>query len=212
MFNTTIGKKIIVAVTGAVLFGFVCGHLLGNLLVFAGSQIFNQYAMTIKSNLVILWGTRAVLLFSVFLHVIFTILLVRQNRASRPISYHRYEPQVSTIGSRFMIWSGLFLAGYIVYHLLHFTVGSVHPQFDHRDIYSNVIIGFSSVPVSLVYIAAMIALGFHLHHGIWSLFQTLGLNHPKYNRARRVFATIASFGISIGFISIPVAVLAGVLR
>lgn len=212
MIKSTIGKKIIVALTGVILFGFVAGHMAGNLLVFAGPDVFNRYAVTLKANLLLLWGTRGILLGSVLLHVIFTLLLTRQNRASRPVGYELYKPQDSTLSSRVMIWSGLLLGVYIVYHLLHFTLGSAHPRFDSHDIYSNVIIGFNSLPVSLLYIAAMIALGFHLHHGIWSVFQTLGLNHPKYNGARRIFATTASILIVGGFVSIPLAVLMGGLR
>ena len=207
MIKSTIGKKIIVALTGFVMFGFVVGHMAGNLLIFAGPEVFNHYAMAIKANLLLLWGTRGALLVSVVFHIIFTILLTRQNRVSRPIAYTMYKPQQATLSSRFMIGSGLFLMGYIIYHLLHFTSGSFHPQFDPQDVYSNVIIGFNSLPVSFTYIAAMIALGFHLHHGIWSVFQTLGFNHPKYNRARRIFATGASIVIVMGFISIPMAVL-----
>ena len=210
--QTTIGKKAVVALTGLVLFGFVIGHLAGNLQVFAGPAKINDYAKFLKDATPLLWGTRIVLLVSVVLHFLFTVQLRSLNRSSRPVPYEMHVPVQAGAPSRFMIWSGVFVLLYIPYHLLHLTTGTAHPGFSATDIYANMITGFSSWPVSLVYALAMVALGFHLHHGVYSVFQTLGLNHPKYNAWRRCLAMAAGWLIPIGYISIPAAVLAGILR
>lgn len=212
IFGSTIGKKIVVAVTGLVMFGFVIGHLLGNLQVFQGPDKLNDYSAYLKHTLPLLWGTRLVLLVSVVLHIVCSVSLNRLNRASRPVPYVEQEIIQATFASRFMIVSGAFLGLYIVYHLLHLTFGVAHAPFSETDVYRNVVNGFQVWYISLGYILAMIALGFHLNHGIYSVFQTLGLNHPKYNCWRRVFANGASIVIAAGYISIPVAVLVGVVR
>src|ERR1051326_6443526 len=137
MIKSTIGRKIVVAVTGFILFGFVVGHLLGNLLAFAGPETYNAYAAALKAKPVLLWGVRITLLLSVLLHIFFTIQLTLHNRASRPVGYAKYDPQVSSLASRTMIGSGVLLGSYIVYHLLHFTFGSAHPHFDPHDVYAN---------------------------------------------------------------------------
>jgi len=206
-YQSTIGKKIVVAGTGLILFGFVIGHMLGNLQAFAGAEKINNYADFLKSNPLILWGTRILLLISVFFHGLATVQLTRINRASRPVGYQNKKNINSTFASRVMIFSGLLLAVFIVYHLLHFTVGVVHPNFDANDVYANMVVGFSVKIVSLFYILAMIALGLHLFHGVWSVFQTLGLNHEKYNCWRRVLAVSVAILITAGFISIPLAVM-----
>jgi succinate dehydrogenase / fumarate reductase cytochrome b subunit len=211
-FQSTIGKKVAVAATGLVMFGFVVGHLLGNLQIFQGPEKINSYSHFLKHTAALLWGTRIVLLFSVIIHVIFTIQLRLRNRAGRPVAYEMHEPQYSTMSARVMFWSGLYLLTYIVYHLLHFTFGSVHPRFSPTDVYANVIVGFSSWSVSLFYIVGMVCLGLHLHHGVWSVFQTLGLNHPSYNPWKKRLAIFSSIAIPLGYISIPAAVLAGILR
>lgn len=211
-YNSTIGKKFFVALTGVIMFVFVIGHLLGNLQIFLGPETLNDYAHFLKNNKEILWPSRVVLLVAIAVHIIATIQLRRMNRAARPARYAEHKPVQAKLSSRFMMLSGLFLLAYIVYHIIHFTVGAVHPNFSATDIYRNVIIGFSNPLVSGVYIVAMVFLGFHLNHGVYSFFQTLGLNHPKYNRCRRCFATVCSVGIPLGYISIPAAVLLGILR
>lgn len=212
VFSSTIGKKFVVAVTGLVMFGFVAGHLAGNLQVFESPQKINDYAAFLKATKPLLWGTRIVLLASVLMHIVCTVQLNRRASASRPVAYQEHTMVRASFSSRFMIWSGAFLGFYIAYHLLHFTIGSAHPDFSHVDVYRNIVTGFQSVPVSIVYILAMISLGFHLNHGIYSVFQTLGLNHPKYNCWRKLFANGTSILIAGGYISIPAAVLLGVLR
>lgn len=212
-FSSTVGKKVIVALTGLAMFGFLIVHLTGNLMAFAGPSLYNAYAHALKAKPLLLWIFRLGLLAALILHFAFTIQLAIRNKASRgPVSYATLKPQASPISSRVMVGSGLFLFGYIIYHLLHLTTGSVHPAFDPRDVYRNLIIGFQNGWTSTTYIIAMVCLGFHLHHGVWSLFQTLGLNHEKYNRARRVLSTGVSVVIPAGYIVIPVAVLTGFIR
>jgi succinate dehydrogenase / fumarate reductase cytochrome b subunit len=209
-YKTTVGKKLIVAVTGLILFGFVVAHLIGNLQVFEGPEKINAYGKFLKFEKPLLWTARLTLLGSLILHFVCTVQLAIRNRQSRPTGYAHHEMVQATTPSRFMIWSGVFLLFYIVYHVMHLTLG-VHPNFNEMDIYNNIVFGFQQTPVAIVYFLAMISLGFHLHHGVNSLFQTLGLNHPKYNRCRRTVALAVSWLIPIGYSLIPAAVLAGVL-
>ncbi len=211
-YRSTIGKKIVVAVTGLLLFGFVIVHLLGNLQIFLGAQALNAYAAALRKAPALLWATRLILLASVVLHVVATVQLAIRNRQSRPVPYRDYDPREAGLPSRVMIWGGLFLALYIPYHLLHLTTGSVHPQFSPTDIYANMITGFSVWHVSAFYIVAMVALGLHLYHGVFSVFQTLGLTHPRYNPWRKRLAIGSAYLIAGGYITIPLAVLLGVLR
>jgi len=210
--RSTIGKKAVVGVTGLVLFGFVVGHMLGNLQIFLGPQKLNDYSEFLHGATELLWGTRLTLLAAIFLHIAATADLARLNRASRPVAYQERDFRTAGPTSRFMIWSGAFLGLYILYHLMDLTSGAIHPNFEPHNVYANVIRDFSVWYVSLFYLIAMICLGFHLHHGVASVFQTLGLNHPKYNGWRRCLATGAAILIPLGYSSIPLAVLAGVLH
>jgi succinate dehydrogenase / fumarate reductase cytochrome b subunit len=210
-YNTSIGKKVVMAITGLILFGFVIGHMLGNLQVFIGANQMNAYAAMLRANAALLWGVRIVLLVAVILHIVAAVQLTRVSLRSRPKGYHYKDVIQADYAARTMRWSGPIIAVFVVYHLLHFTTGSVHPQFDLHDVYRNVISGFRVWPVALFYIIAMVALAFHLWHGVWSLFQTLGLINPKSDKIIHRLAAIATLAIAIGFISIPMAVLAGLI-
>lgn len=210
--RSTVGRKVVMGVTGLILVGFVVGHVSGNLLVFKGPEALNAYSAFLKKSMVVLYGVRVVLLAAVGLHIWAAYSLTRLDLASRPVAYSRFQPQVSTLAARTMRWGGVLLLAFIVYHLLHFTVGSVHPGFSHTDVYGNVITGFRVTWVAVFYIVAMVALGAHLYHGVWSFFQTMGWNHPRFNRARRQVATALAVLVALGFIAIPAAVLGGVLR
>lgn len=210
--HSTVGRKVVMGVTGLILVGFVVGHVSGNLLVFNGPEALNAYSAFLKKSLPVLYGVRVVLLAAVGLHIWAAYSLTRLDLASRPVSYSRFNPQVSTLAARTMRWGGVLLLVFIVYHLLHLTVGSVHPGFSHTDVYGNVIAGFRVTWVAVFYIVAMLALGAHLYHGVWSFFQTMGWNHPRYNAARRRAATALAVLVALGFIAIPAAVLGGVLR
>jgi succinate dehydrogenase / fumarate reductase cytochrome b subunit len=159
----------------------------------------------------LLWGVRMVLLVAVVWHIVAAVQLTRLSQHSRPEGYYYKDVIQADYAALTMRWSGPVIAAFVIYHLLHFTTGTVHPHFDAHDVYRNVIIGFRVWPVSTLYIVAMAALGLHLWHGVWSMFQTLGLVNPKSDRMIRLLAAIATVAIFVGFISIPVAVLAGLI-
>lgn len=210
--KSTIGKKFGVAVTGLVLIGFIIAHLLGNLQIFAGRHVLNAYSSMLHGTPNFLWFVRIILLVSVLLHVVFTLQLARLNKLARPVDYQVFDPSRSTAASRAMLFGGLVIFFYVIYHILHMTTGTLHPTFDPYNVYGNLVSGLSDWNVAAFYIAANVALGFHLYHGVWSVFQTLGLNHPKYNTARRVLATVLSYGIAGGYILIPLAILFGYVK
>jgi succinate dehydrogenase / fumarate reductase cytochrome b subunit len=205
-YGSTIGKKIVMAATGVVLIGFVTGHVLGNLLVFRGPAALNRYSELLKSSAVILWAVRTTLLGAVVLHVHSALSLTRLARAARPTRYDKHATQASTFSTRTLRVGGVVLLAFIVFHLLHLTTGTVHPAFSPTDVYGNVLVAFSIPAVTVFYLVAMLALGLHLHHGIWSAFQTLGLNHPHLERFRRGLATVLAVGVSLGFSIIVLAV------
>jgi succinate dehydrogenase / fumarate reductase cytochrome b subunit len=213
-WQTTVGKKAIMAVTGFMLFGFICGHLLGNLQIFLPPEKINHYSATLKSLPFLLWGARITLLLAVGLHVWSSFQLWLLQRAARPINYVKKTNLNSTYASRTMLWSGPIIAAFIIFHLLHFTFGTVHPggPFDEHNVYNNVVTGFQVWPVSLFYIIAMIMLCYHLYHGLWSMFQSLGFSHPVYTPWLQRFAKLFAILIAAGNISIPVAVLAGFIK
>jgi succinate dehydrogenase / fumarate reductase, cytochrome b subunit len=212
--GSTIGKKVVMASTGVVLFGFVLGHMAGNLQLYLGSEALNHYADWLREFLHGggLWIARAVLLGCVGLHIWAAASLTIADRAARPVGYREWEARESTFASRTMRWSGVFLLAFVIYHLLDLTFGVVNPHFVPGDVYQNVIASFRVLPVSLFYIAAMLLLWVHLRHGVWSMLRTLGLAHPRYealaHRAAAAFATV----IVAGNISFPLAVLFGVIR
>ena len=210
-WNSTVGKKIVMAVTGAIGVGYLIGHVAGNLLVFQGPAKIDAYASFLKSNPALLWSARAILLLAVILHIIAAFQLARISQKSRPVAYKRWRAVRSDFASRTMRWTGALIGIFIVYHLLHFTAGTIHPDFLEGQVYHNVITGFRVWYISAFYIVAMLALLAHLYHGAWSMFQSLGLNHPKYNRLVRALATGVTLVVVIGFISIPVAVLLGLI-
>src|SRR5919108_1940558 len=200
-YGTSIGKKVVMAVTGLVLFGFVIGHLLGNLQVFVGANQMNEYAALLKANAALLWGVRIVLLIAVILHTVAAVQLTRMSQLSRPEGYYYKDAIRADYAARTMRWSGPIIAVFVIYHLLHFTTGSVHPQFDVHDVYRNVINGFRVWPVALFYMIAMVALAFHLWHGVWSMFQTLGLINPRSDKIVHRLAAGAPPAVARGFIS-----------
>jgi succinate dehydrogenase / fumarate reductase cytochrome b subunit len=210
--GSTVGKKVVMAATGVVLVGFVIGHMVGNLQVYLGAEALNHYGELLRELLhgSFIWIFRAVILVSVALHIWAATALTLGSWAARPIGYKR-RPQYgeSTYASRTMRWGGPILLIFIIYHLLHLTTGQAHASFVQGDVYNNVIAGFSVWWVSAFYIFAMLVLGFHLWHGVWSMLQTLGLSHPSYNRLRTAIAWLVTLVVVLGNISIPVAVLTG---
>jgi succinate dehydrogenase / fumarate reductase cytochrome b subunit len=159
-----------------------------------------------------IWLARAVLLVAVLLHIWAATSLTLSNRAARREGYRERTWTESTYASRTMRWSGVIVLAFVIYHLLHFTFGTVHPNFIPGDVGHNFIVGFQSVPVSIFYVVAMVLLCMHLWHGVWSMCQTLGLAHPRYRRWARAAAWAVALIVLIGNVSFPVAVQAGILR
>ncbi|MDZ7637310.1 MAG: succinate dehydrogenase cytochrome b subunit [Bryobacterales bacterium] len=213
-YETALGKKLVMALTGFVLVGFVVGHMAGNLQIFLGREVFNDYAALLHASAELLWAIRLVLLGAVVLHIVSAVQLALLTRKARPQGYVKQKSTTSTYASRTMYWSGPILAVFIVYHLLHFTAGTVHPTqpfLGHEAAYENVIAGFQVVPISLFYIFSMVLLCLHLYHGVWSMFQTLGIAHPRFTPLLKNLAVIISFAVLIGFSSVPVAVMLGLV-
>jgi succinate dehydrogenase / fumarate reductase cytochrome b subunit len=211
-WRSTIGKKVVMAVTGIVLVGYILAHVTANLLIFAGPAALDAYAAKLRTLPILLWGVRILLLVSVVLHVVAAAELAVRARAARPTPYHRFEPQTSTAASRTMRWGGVAILLFVVYHILHFTTGQAHPDFIHLAPYHNVTTAFRVWWVAAIYIAAMVALAMHLYHGTWSMFQTLGIEHVRVNPARRRLATVIAVLVPLGFVTVPIAVLIGVVR
>lgn len=211
-YQATIGKKAIMAVTGVILFGFIVGHLIGNLQIFAGRETLDAYGEFLHhSTHGLIWVFRIVLLASVIAHIVASIQLTKVKMDARPVAYVKTDYSHSSYASRTMMWSGPIVAAFIVFHLMDLTWGNVNPAFQEGHVYDNVIATFSRWPVSLAYIVALTLLCTHLYHGIYSMFQSLGISHPKYTPGIQRFAKWAAFLLWAGYISIPIAVLAKVV-
>lgn len=221
-WNSLIGQKVVMAITGAVLVLFVVMHMIGNLKILSGPENINAYAVFLREvgrpeldYGQLLWIVRIVLLVCVILHVTAVVRLTRMNMAARPTGYIVKKNIQTTIAAQTMRWGGVLLLAFVIFHLLHLTAGAVgfQPgQFRHLAVYQNVIAGFSSWPIALFYIVAMGALAMHLYHGIWSAFQTLGFNTSRNTRALKAVCRLFALLVFAGFVSVPVSVLAGWLR
>ena len=212
LYESTLGKKLVMAVTGIVLFLFVTGHMLGNLQIYIGAERLNHYAELLQSNRAFLWAVRSVLLLCVGVHILAAVQLWWRNWTSRPVRYRVFRPPSVDYAARTMVWSGPIIAAFVVYHLLHLTVGSARGAFVSGVVYHNVVSAFQVPPVAIVYMLANFLLGVHLYHGLWSLFQTLGLDQPLIAGLRRPAAVVLAAVIALGNISIPLSVLAGFVR
>lgn len=210
-YDATVGKKAVMAVTGVILFGYIVAHMLGNLQIYAGPGQINAYGKLLHSNPGPLWVARAFLLAALGLHIWSSLQLWLVKRRARPIAYTKKDDIAATYASRTMLWSGPIIAAFVIFHILHLTTGDVL-QLQEGDIYNNVISGFLHPAVSVFYIFAVSLLGMHLYHGIWSMFQSLGIDHPRYTAKLRWCAGLFAILIVIGYISIPVSVLAGWLH
>jgi succinate dehydrogenase / fumarate reductase cytochrome b subunit len=220
-YRSTIGKKIIMGVTGLIGVGFVILHMAGNLQVFIGSDKLNSYGAALHGPLnEITWLLRIVLIVAVILHVTMAVQLTQISAAARPVGYQKREPQVATLASRTMKWGGVLLAVFIVVHILHFTNEIIDPagyrgmedSRGHRDVYGNIVASFHIWWVALFYIVAMLALGLHLYHGAWSSVRTLGYAKPSGNPLHRRIALAIAVIVWLGFTLVPVGVMAGIVR
>lgn len=213
-WQSTNGKKVVMAVTGALMFLFVIGHLIGNLQVFEGPEKINAYARLLRVEPVLLWGVRGILIVAILLHILSTVQLAIRNKKARPIGYNRKEAINSSYASRTMYWSGPIVLVFIILHLLQFTAGVLHPEavFIPGDVYHNLVFGFQVWWVSAWYIFAIILLGFHLRHGLWAMFQSVGLAHPKHTQTLKCAALWIAILIVLGYISIPISILLGLVK
>lgn len=216
--DSVIGKKIVMAVTGFILFGFVLVHMLANLQVFLpagadGVPPLDAYGEHLRALPPLLWGTRVALLVSVVLHIVAAWQLTILNKFdARTARYAKYTPIASNYASRTMIWSGPIIFFYVIYHLLDFTFGTVNPNFQPGHVYHNVVESFQHPAVAGFYIVANICLAFHLYHGVWSMFQSLGITHPRYTPMLKKASAVFAIVIAVGFCSVPLAVMAGLIR
>ena len=214
-WSSSIGKKFIVALTGLVLVLFLAGHLTGNLLIFVGRHAFNEYAEFLHSMVhgAGVWIARVVLLTMLVLHVTATICLVRQNRSAGKAYEYKATIQASK-SSRIMIWSGLTILAFVIFHILHYTVrvDADLAKLGATDPYGMVVVGFKNPLVVLFYVISMTLLCSHLNHGVASIFQTLGLRSKKTDGTIRQLSLAYSIAIWAGFISIPISILAGIVK
>lgn len=218
LWRSTVGMKILMALSGVILVGFVVAHMAGNLKAFAGAESFNAYAEFLRDvgyplvpHQGLLWMLRVGLLAAVVVHVWSAVVLTRRSREARQVPYRKQESQVFSYASRTMRWGGGIILAFVLYHLAHMTTGAAHPSFEAGNAYHNLVAGFQSPLVVAFYLLAVTMLAFHLYHGIWSVFQTLGASNPRYNAVRRPLAgaiTAVTWG---GFVIVPVAVLLGVI-
>ncbi len=223
--SSTLGMKAVVAMTGVILFGFVVLHMIGNLKTFTGTDDngvphIDEYAHFLRTmgepmlpHGFALWATRLVLIVALVLHVGMVIALQRRNISARPVAYHhRPVREVSSFAARTMLVSGVGILVFVIIHLLQFTTGTIQltpivPELVYANLYNAFAVWF----IALFYVVAMVLLGFHLYHGVWSLFQTLGVDNPDRNRMLRLSAAIAAVGVVAGFSSVPLLFTLGLM-
>jgi succinate dehydrogenase / fumarate reductase cytochrome b subunit len=228
LYSTAVGKKYVMAVTGIIGIGFVIAHMIGNLKMFIGlvdedgervydvdvyGEFLRELLVPIVPRTYALWGLRLVLIAALVLHVHAAYSLTVMNRKARPVKYQSARDyQVANFASRTMRWTGIIFALFLLWHLADFTWGWVNPDFERGEVYRNVDASLSRLPVAVLYIVANIALGIHLFHGTWSLFQSMGWNNPRFNSWRRGIATAIATAVVVGNVSFPIAVLAGIIE
>lgn len=211
LFRSSIGRKVVMAVTGIALFGFVAGHMAGNLQAFLGPTRLDEYGAALRKVPALLWAVRLGLLGAAILHVWSAASLTLDSWAARPKDYRSRRWQDSDYASRTMRISGVVLFAFIAFHLMHLTIGNLHPDFIEGGVNHNLVVGLRVAPVAAFYVVAMACLGFHLWHGVWSLTQTLGLAHPRYDALRRSLALAFAVVVALGFLAVPIGVLAGII-
>jgi succinate dehydrogenase / fumarate reductase cytochrome b subunit len=220
-YRSTIGKKVIMGVTGLIGIGFVLLHIAGNLQAFVGQAKLNAYSAMLHGPLnELLWVVRVVLIVAVILHVMMAYQLTMRSRAARPVAYQHREPQVSTLASRTMKWGGVLLLVFIVFHILHFTTETIDPSGSRgmidlrgdKDVYGNIVASFRIWWVTAFYLIAMVFLGLHLYHGAWSSIRTLGYAKTAVNPLRRRLALAVAVIVWLGFTLVPLGVVAGFIR
>lgn len=227
-YSTAVGKKYAMAITGIIGIGFVVVHMIGNLKAYLGvisegdervydidvyGEFLRELLVPIMPRTYVLWGLRLVLIGAVILHIHAAYSLTVLNRRARPVKYQSARDyQVANFASRTMRWTGIIVVLFIAWHLADLTWGWVNPDYVRGAAYRNLDASLSRIPVAILYIVANIALGTHLFHGTWSLFQSMGWSNPRFNKWRRGLATGIATIIVVGNVSFPVAVLAGIIE
>lgn len=221
-YKTTVGKKLVVAVTGLIMVGFVVGHMAGNLKAFGGTgadgvhkldhyaEFLHNMGADLFGHEGVLWIVRIVLLAAVFLHIITVIKLQKLNKAARPLAYISDEGR-GRLATSLMFYGGLTLAFFIIFHILHLTTGNLHWDFKEGQVFHNISVAFKNPFITFFYVACMGFMGLHLYHGIWSVTQTLGLNTLRYDKLIRRAAMGIAVGVVIGFCAVPVSILLGII-
>ena len=217
--SASIGRKILMAITGAALIGFLIVHMIGNLQIFIGQEQLNKYAETLQSLGTLKWGFRLLMVILAVLHVWEGVVLWLKNRQARPVGYHREDTVQATLSSRTMIYTVLLIFAFVVYHLLHFTMIETNPEYAQLkdslgrvDVYTMVITGFRNYVIAAAYLVAMFLLAYHLSHAAESFFQTMGWNNDKYLPKLKLLSNLFAIVIFIGYASMPVAVLLNIIK
>lgn len=217
LWASSVGKKALMALTGILLSLFVLGHLLGNLQLYlppdsTGAYAINRYAAFLQGNKPLLWGTRIVMLVAVLVHAVAAFQLQIGKGSARPVEYQQKESVNSTVSSRYMFWTGVLIMFFVAYHLMHFTLGWVGvPRFIHGDVHHNVATGLTGLS-ALFYLVAMVGLGLHLRHGLYSIFQSLGAGNPAVSQSAMKGAAVVATLVALANLSFPLAVLAGLVK
>jgi succinate dehydrogenase / fumarate reductase cytochrome b subunit len=212
VFGSTIGLKFIMALTGIGLSLFVLGHMAANLLAFVSPKRLDDYGAALRTVPAMLWAARVGLLGAVGLHIWAYLALTSRSLSARPKAYREASYREASFASRSMRWTGPLLLVFVVYHLLDLTIGAVNPGFRPGEVYRNMVASLSRGPIAAFYLVALGALAFHLWHGIWSMFQSLGLSQPRHESLARRVATLFTIAVAGGFALVPLAVLAGWLK
>jgi succinate dehydrogenase / fumarate reductase cytochrome b subunit len=212
LWESWIGKKAVMAATGLVLFAFVLVHMIANLQAFKGAAPLDGYAAQLRVFPVLLWTTRAVLAVAAVVHVVAAAQLWSARQRARGIAYREYRPVDSTPASRTMIWSGFLILGFVVYHLLDLTFGVANPDFRDGAVFHNLVASLARGAAAVFYVVAVAGLGFHLWHGLWSAFQSIGVSSRPFTRTIQRLAAAFATLLTVGFAAVPLAVLLGVLR
>jgi succinate dehydrogenase / fumarate reductase cytochrome b subunit len=218
-YASGVGKKYVMAITGIILMGYVLAHMVGNLKLYLGPEAINTYGEWLRElgepafpRTVLLWLMRTALIAAFVFHIHAAYSLTLMNRAARPVGYaSRRDYVAANFASRTMRWTGIIILLFVVFHLMDLTWGNANPDFVKGDVYANMVASFQRVPVAIIYVIANLALGLHLYHGTWSLFQSMGWNNRRFNHWRRYFAVAFALLITVGNVTFPIAVVTGIV-
>lgn len=214
LWQNPVGKKAVMAVTGLALFGFTLVHMAGNLKAFTGAEALDRYAELLRISPPILWTARAVLLTSLLLHIVAGVQLWLAKREARGMPYQDWRPTTSSVASRSMMVSGALLLLFVVGHLMDLTFGTpgvAAAGFEPGRVFANLVRSLGRGAVGVAYVTAVVALAFHLWHGLWSVTQSLGLAHRGVSAVIRRAAILLAVVLAVGFSAVPIAVLFGIV-